>query len=583
MPRLTRIAALTGWVLVLAPAAAVLAATPPGAPPAGPPYPRPINDVVVYDYAHIFSDQTEASATRIIVAIEERVAAEVVVYTQLKPGATTESTQADAAALIDQWGVGRQGFDDGLAILVNMTRSPCQPGLSGNGQVQLFGAPGYRAAYLSDDERQEIFDNEMVPLLAQCDLDGALLAALHRIDANATPEHAAVLASARIIDAAIALVIAPLLFLILVGMAARSWLLYGKDPVYLDSPSILMPAPPPDLTAAAGAVVWEGRGTRRALTTALLDLASRGELAFRPEGGSVLSREKAGIQLGGGETSDPYVIRNRRKPLSQAERYALSRLDSLARSSADRYITAAELEGFAPSVDKFNETIEKHVASKGWFREPAHKAVSRWAGRGTLIVFAGIVTLGIAFTLPSGGLLVLGGATIAAGVVIIIVAQVMPARTMAGAMIYAMLAAYRRTLQKTMEQARSMREVVEQAQLEWLETPDQAVVWGVALGLHREVEEVLERSVEDAQAGVQDHHPWVPAWYASSSGLGGGSGQPSGIAPGLFSASAVPNFGGMMAALGTIGVSSASSSGGSGGFSGGSSGGGGGGGAGGGF
>ena len=61
---------------------------------------------------------------------------------------------------------------------------------------------------------------------------------------------------------------------------------------------------------------------------------------------------------------------------------------------------------------------------------------------------------------------------------------------------------------------------------------------------------------------------------------GGGAG---GWAPGLMSSSPIPNFGGMMAALGTIGNSpSSSGSGGGGGFGGGGSGGGGGG-AGGGF
>ena len=57
-----------------------------------------------------------------------------------------------------------------------------------------------------------------------------------------------------------------------------------------------------------------------------------------------------------------------------------------------------------------------------------------------------------------------------------------------------------------------------------------------------------------------------------------------GLAPGMMSSSPIPNFGGMMAALGTIGNSPASSGsgGGGGGFSGGGSGGGGGG-AGGGF
>ena len=77
----------------------------------------------------------------------------------------------------------------------------------------------------------------------------------------------------------------------------------------------------------------------------------------------------------------------------------------------------------------------------------------------------------------------------------------MPAVTMPGAMIRAMLAAYRRTLQKTMEQARSMDQVVAEAGLEWLDTPDQAIVWGTALGLQGEIEEVLERSLEDVKDG----------------------------------------------------------------------------------
>ena len=99
---------------------------------------------------------------------------------------------------------------------------------------------------------------------------------------------------------------------------------------------------------------------------------------------------------------------------------------------------------------------------------------------------------------------------VAAGIVILIIARSMPARTMAGAMIYAMLAAYRRTLQKTMEQARSMQQVVDEAKLDWLQTPDQAVVWGTALGLQTDIEQVLSRSAEDAQAACHDVSPLVP-------------------------------------------------------------------------
>ncbi|HVM29404.1 MAG TPA: TPM domain-containing protein [Candidatus Limnocylindrales bacterium] len=574
---------LLGWLLLAAAASAQVPDGPP--PPAGPPYPPPVDDVVVYDYADLFSASTDETATRIIAGIEARTGAEVVVYTQVKSGATTESTAQDAADLIDEWGVGRLGFDDGLAILFNITRANCLPNVPGNGQVQLYAGPGYQATFLSNAERQQVFEQDMLPLLRECDFDGALLAALERIDAKATPEHAQQLAMARFIDAAVGLVLGPMAFLLLVGIAARSWLLYGKDPVYLDSPSIHLPAPPADMTAASAVVLWDGRASRRAVTTALLDLASRGELAFKPEKKAL--GEKAGIQLLDGEPGDPYVIRNRRRPLSDAENYLLKQIRALG-ARGDDYLSPTELEGLASSVPKFERKLENHVAWKSWFREPPYRSVSRWAGRGGTIVLAGIIAAGTGLSLPSNGLLILGCALVAAGVVITRIARVMPARTMEGAMLYAMLAAYRRTLQKTMQMARSMNEVVQRAQLPWLETPDQAMVWGVALGLNEEVEEVIKRSVQDARNGATEHNPWVPRWYGQPARAFHGStdGGRAGLAPGLFSSSAVPNFGGMMAALGGIGSVSASASGwgggGSGGFSGGSSGGGGGG-AGGGF
>jgi len=104
----------------------------------------------------------------------------------------------------------------------------------------------------------------------------------------------------------------------------------------------------------------------------------------------------------------------------------------------------------------------------------------------------------------------------------------------------------------------------------------------VAFGLHKEVEDVLQRSLEDVQHGSAGVTPYFPVWYWGRGDYSGGGGA-GGMAPGVFSSSAIPDFGGMMSALGTIGNSpSSSGSGGSGGFSGGGSGGGGGG-AGGGF
>jgi hypothetical protein len=158
----------------------------------------------------------------------------------------------------------------------------------------------------------------------------------------------------------------------------------------------------------------------------------------------------------------------------------------------------------------------------------------------------------------------------------------MPSVTMPGAMIRAMLAAYHRTLHKTMAQARSMQQVVDEAGLPWLETPDQAVVWGTALGLQGDIEDVLRRSLEDArESPATASSVYFPAWYQTSSGSSFASAAAVGSGGSVFSGSAVPDIGGMMSALGTIG-NAPSSSGGGGGFGGGG-GGGGGGGAGGGF
>jgi len=558
-------AAIVIWLLAFA---SVVSAA------AGPPFPEPVDGQVVYDLAEVLDPRTEADATSTIAGIEARTGAEVVVYTQVKPESDTpEDAERDAIALMDQWGVGRAGFDDGLVILFDMDETGgC------HGQVQLYAGPGYRATFLTNEERQHIFETEMLPLLRDCDLGGALQVALARVDANATPEHAGTLERGRQINAVIGLLGAPLAFLLLVGWAGSSWLRYGKDPMYLDDPSIHMPAPPAELTPAAGALLMDGRSSRRTLTTAMLHLASRGELAFRKH--DALLRDKVGVQLLDPGTDDPQLIRNRRKlPTSKAEDYALKRLQAIGGSGPGGYMDPDDLLEFGKSVDTFDSRLEAHVARQNWFREAPSKSTKRWSYRGGATLVAGFL-LGVAgFVLPSSGALLVAVAVGVAGIIILILARVMPARTMPGAMLFAMLAAYKRTLHKTMQQARSMDQVVAEARLPWLETPDQAAVWSVALGLQDDMQKVLERSVEDVRDGrATSGAVWAPVWYGTGSDASpGGQGGFSGVAPGLMSASAVPDLGGMMSAIGTIGNSPSSSGSGSGGFSGGSSGGGGGG------
>jgi uncharacterized membrane protein YgcG len=551
-------------------------------PPPGPPFPEPEPDRAVYDFAGILSPGTIVEAESTIDRIEARTGAEVVVYTQDSGGfPTTEETEAKARALIDQWGIGRAGFDDGLVIFFDM-----EPNLR-HGQVQLYAGPGFEATYLTNQERQAIFQNDMLPDLVSGDFDGALTAALAKVDAATTAEHAADLQRARQVNAVVGLVGAPIVFLGLVGWGAWNWRRYGKDPVYLDDPSILMPAPPPDLTAATGALIVDGSTSRRALTTAMLDLASRGLIAFRDQPGILFQAHKVGIDTAppaGDELTEARRRLNQRRPTGPAEEVALDRLRTIGATGDGGFIEPDELPRFGSEVAEFDKALEQHAVDRGWFGRRPSTVVGRWVGSGILAIVAGVVGVIAGLNIPFAGLTLIGGAAIAAGVILVLLARVMPAVTMTGAMVRAMLAAYQRTLQKTMAQARSMDQVVAEAGLDWLDTPDQAVVWGTALGLQGDIEQVLSRSLEDVREGrAAGATPYFPVWWQTSSGTPFlASDAASGSGGGLFSDSGIPNVGGMMSALGTIGNAPSSSGGGGGGFGGGGSGGGGGG-AGGGF
>jgi len=558
----------------LAAAVAVLGLLPAAALAAGPPFPDPVDGQAVYDTANALRADTEAKLETAIAKFRSDTGAEIAVYTQLVPaGVTTAKAEADAIALMDQWGVGRKGVDDGLVILFDLNENdPC------HGQVQLYAGPGFRNAWLSNDDRQRIYENDMLPLLRTCDLDGAALTAMDRIAGVTTY---------RVVNAVLGLVVAPAILVLVVAGTLLIWYRRGRDPVYLDDPSILMPAPPPGLTPAAGAAVRDGSVTRRALTAASLDLAARGRIGFRAEESKGLlgGQPQIGIHTIDANPPDPAeqarLARVRQRPMDDATEYALTRLRTIGGGAG--YIAPTELLAFGKNVSDFNTRLEKHLVAQGWYREAPGKVSGRWGIRGVLAFLLGVAGLVLGFNLPSSGIVLIGGALLVSSFWLFGIAGAMPTRTKDGAVVRAMLEAYRRTLEKTMALSRSMGEVVASSAIPLLEDPDDAVVWGVALGLQSEVEGVLQRSAEDLSTG-RSSAAYLPMWYWSGSGGGlGDAGGGGGWAPGMMSSSPIPDFGGMMTALGTIGNSPASSgSGGGGGFSGGGSGGGGGG-AGGGF
>jgi len=568
--------AIGAWLLLAAPAVAA-------APAAGPPYPDAVTGQRVYDYAGIFSPAAIAEAETIIAGIESRTGAQVAVYTQVKRESDDlDKANADARALMDQWGVGRKGFDDGLVVLFDMETN------MRHGQVSLYAGSGYRAAFLSDADRQTIFDDDMKPLLADGWLDEGMLAGLRDIDANATPEHAAALEHGRQINALLA-VGGLILGFLLVLLAIAYWLRHGRDPVYIDDSSILMPAPPADLTPAMATLVLADRTSDRTVTAGLVDLAARGCIAFEAHTKRG-SDTNTGIRyLGEGKGTLP------------ASEAALREDIATKTSSHKGRLTPGTMYRLIGGFDDFKEGLESAAVKRGWLTGKPSDVVQMWRLIAGLEIAAAIVAGFFWLVTAVSGLLAVAVGIAVAGIATMFLARAMPCRTRQGAMLWAMLSAYRRTLKLTLAQARSMGDVVKARALPWVTTPDQAMAWGVAFGLDRQIQDVLLRSMAtpDEERDPEASGAWQPAWWLAAPGRGsssrgissaGMSSRATSGSAGLFSASAIPDPGSIMAALGSIShpsqpASSGSSSGSS--FSSGGSfgggGGGGGGGAGGGF
>ncbi len=122
--------------------------------------------------------------------------------------------------------------------------------------------------------------------------------------------------------------------------------------------------------------------------------------------------------------------------------------------------------------------------SRGWFVEAPGKATSRWRLIGGAEIVAAVVAFWIGQSLPASGFTLLavgpqvGRRASRSGSL-----ARCPPGPCPGATVQAMLAAYRRTLQAVLAQARSMDQVVAEPRLTWLETPDQSKTCGVFICL----------------------------------------------------------------------------------------------------
>ncbi|MGH2356391.1 MAG: TPM domain-containing protein [Candidatus Limnocylindria bacterium] len=561
---------LTAGVLLAGGTAAAVSA-------AGPPFPDPVFDQAVYDEAELLSPTVEAALEERIDAIETRSGAEIVIYTEHYTDLSGDENLSNAAALMDQWGIGRSGFDDGLVILIAKDPDP------GETIVSTYAGAGFIGAYANEEALAQIREDELVPLAREGNWDGALLATIDALGERVTPTSTGWLNMLRVANSALGLIGAPLALIVTIGTAWRRWKREGDDPDLIDSPSILMAGPPAEMTPALATVVREGRATQHSLNTALVELAASGRIAFHN-----LDQVR---EVKSDDDPDPLTdpaIEVRHEPTDADELAGpqAQAWDTIQRLDLGAGVLSRErLWSLNGALGPVKKVLEEQAVRLGWLARLPTPTINRMStvGLGEALLGGGAIWLGI--SMPMSGAVIFGGALVLGGVGTLGFGQAMSQRTKPGAYVDAMLKAYRRTLELTLKQARNMGEVVAEPTVRMLaDTPDKAVVWGIALGLHDEVAEVLARGLNDYRAsGGTAGSTYYPVWLGSSSSSSwtdAGLASPGRVVEGsgsIFSSSALPDIGGMFDALGSIGSSPSSSSGGGGGFGGGGSGGGGGG------
>ena len=114
--------AASRFALVIAAAAALFAPVAAPAVLAEMTLPPSRAGVYVYDLAGIWTSETEGRAQAIAQAIRDRTQAQLAIVSWPSDNAdvSTETARVDAITIINTWGVGREGVDDGLVVLFDM-------------------------------------------------------------------------------------------------------------------------------------------------------------------------------------------------------------------------------------------------------------------------------------------------------------------------------------------------------------------------------------------------------------------------------------------------------------------------------
>jgi uncharacterized membrane protein YgcG len=535
--------------------------------------------VYVYDLADVFSPGAIAKAQTIAAGIKARTGAEMAIVSWPSDlGSISPATAiADGRTIMDTWGVGRAGVNDGIVVLFDMDTSLRSGGR--HGQVTIVTGAGFRDQYLSEGEAKTIIDEAMVPPAKAGDMSGALTAGLERIDAAVVPGGNPAHGQAAVLQLLAALVVGGGAIALLAAFALTWWRRGRDGAIPLIDDSVLLPAPPPGLTPALATVLRKDTVDADAFTTGLLDLGHRGLIVFRQ---TPADPKKLDFVLPSTPLDDSASVDARKRPLGDAEATLLESARSAAAGAElvartwglstqvppaagdEPVLTNERLKGGigAQLSGAFRKGLGRAAKASPWFRDDPTRLVNRWHAVGLVTVVAAFVIGGIAVSEKG----VSGDSTVrphsepliaafvglfVVGVVMLLSSRFLAARTAEGGQVLAMALAYRNTLRHVIAGAPGIDEAMADAQprLPWIGTPDELAVWGTALGLHQEIDDLFKRSLQDSG---RTSSGWAPVWYAGSLG-------------------SVADFGSVIASIGTTSTSSSGS-----GYGGGGSGGGGG-------
>jgi uncharacterized membrane protein YgcG len=479
--------------------------------------------VYVYDLAAIWTSDTEAQAQAVAASIRARTEAQLAIVSWPSEDfdVSTETARIDALTIINTWGVGRKGVDDGLVVLFDMNE-----GSTNHGEIYLYAGKGFVDRYMNPDEAAAIVNGKMLPEAKAGNIDGALLAGLREIDHIAQPNGNPDRGAATMLNLILGGIVVGLGLLVL-GLFLRTWWERGRDAeVPLIDDSVLLPTPPPGLTPALATVLRNEGVDKDSFTSALVDLGHRGLVTFEEDPSN---RKHIDLVIPPSPLIDPSSLEARRRPLGPAEADLAQAIKAKSTGGVLRYSQLKAGEG-AKLWERFQKAAGRAAKAAGYFREDPNKLPTQWIGFGVLLIVA-VAGFGFLFVIDftdgstelfRPGRAILGApmlASILMAVFVMVFSGRLVARTADGARALAMALAYRNTLRYELKRAHSVTEAVEQtkSRLPWITTPDLLTVWAVAFGLKDEIDDLIKETFAEAQrTGAM---VWAPTWYAGSDGI----------------------------------------------------------------